>query len=457
MASDSRTLKLAILGEVKDLSASLKTGSNEISSFGEKLTKFGRVAGAAFFAATVAATAYAGKLLVDGVKSALEDEKAQRILAKTLENVTGATKSQIAAVEDYITKVALATGVTDDELRPAFSRLVRSTKDVAEAQKLLSLALDISSATGKPLESVSAALSKAFDGNAASLGRLGLGIDASILKSKDFDKIFNVLRKTFDGFAQAEANTFQGKLDRLKVGFDELKESIGFAVLPVLTDLVNYTVKYVAPALQSFVDSFTSGSGLNKAFVSFAEIAKVILNPALEGVRYAFAKIKDAVGDTSESWKTFFAFLKDYVAPFLGGVLKVAIAAVGEGLAFIVRVLAKVIDGFQTFFGWVNKVGDKIGNFYGFGGGRASGGPVMGGTTYLVGEQGPELFTPTGNGTIIPNGAFGGKGGGNSINITVNGAIDPISTARQIAQILNREATLSGTFNKVGASLLVGA
>jgi hypothetical protein len=457
MASDSRTLKLAILGEVKDLSASLKTGSNEISSFGEKLTKFGRVAGAAFFAATVAATAYASKLLVDGVKSALEDEKAQRILAKTLENVTGATKAQIAEVEKWISTTALATGVTDDELRPAFSRLVRSTKDVTEAQKLLSLALDISSATGKPLESVASALSKAFDGNAASLGRLGLGIDSSILKSKDFDRIFNDLKKTFKGFADEEANTFQGKLERLKVGFDELKETIGFAVLPILTDLVNYTVKYVAPALQSFVDSFTSGTGLNKAFNYFAEIVKTIFSPALEGVRYAFNKIKDAVGDTSGSWKTFFDFLKDKVAPFLGGALKVAISVVGEALAFIVRVLAKVIDGFQTFFGWVNKVGDKIGNFYGFGGGRASGGPVMGGTTYLVGEQGPELFTPTGNGTIIPNGAFSGKGGGNSINITVNGAIDPISTARQIAQILNREATLSGNFNKVGASLLVGA
>ena len=95
MAGDNRTLKLAILGEVKDLSASLKKGANEVSSFGDKLTKFGRVAGAAFFAATVAATAYAGKLLVDGVKSALEDEKAQRILGKTLENVLAQLRTKL--------------------------------------------------------------------------------------------------------------------------------------------------------------------------------------------------------------------------------------------------------------------------------------------------------------------------------------------------------------------------
>jgi len=453
MAGDSRTLKLAILGEVKDLSASLNKGSAEINSFGDKLTKFGRIAGAAFFAATVAATAYAGKILVDGVKAALEDEKAQRILAKTLENVTGATKDQISEVEKWILKTSLAIGVTDNELRPAFSRLVRSTKDVAEAQKILNLALDISSATGKPLETVAAALSKAYDGNAASLGRLGLGIDASILKSKDFDKIFNELRKTFDGFAKAEANTFQGRLERLKVAFDELKETIGFAVLPILTDFVNYIVKYIAPAIQELVDSLTNGNGLTDAFTKIINILKVILIPAFNGLKFAFNVVKDAVEENKDSFQGLYTFVSKYLAPFLGGVLKLAIQGIGIALAAIVNAVADVIDGFRTMI----SLGSKIGGFFGglFGGGKATGGPVMGGITYLVGEKGPELFTPSGSGTIIPNGAMGGSS--NVINITVNGAIDPISTARQITQILNREATLSGTFNKLGASLLVGA
>jgi len=43
-----------------------------------------------------------------------------------------------------------------------------------------------------------------------------------------------------------------------------------------------------------------------------------------------------------------------------------------------------------------------------FGGGRAVGGPVQAGVTYLVGERGPELFTPPGNGQIIPNNKMGG-------------------------------------------------
>jgi hypothetical protein len=82
---------------------------------------------------------------------------------------------------------------------------------------------------------------------------------------------------------------------------------------------------------------------------------------------------------------------------------------------------------------------------------RSDGGSVTSGTPYVVGEKGAELFVPNSSGTIIPNKAMGGS----NINITVNGAIDPISTARQIANILNSEATKSGTFNSLGISRAV--
>ena len=64
---------------------------------------------------------------------------------------------------------------------------------------------------------------------------------------------------------------------------------------------------------------------------------------------------------------------------------------------------------------------------------RANGGPVMGGTTYLVGEQGPELFTPSSAGNITPNYAIGGGG---TINITVTSA-DPNEVVRAL-QSYNR-------------------
>ena len=454
MAGDSRTLKLAILGEVKDLSASLTKGTNEINSFGDRLTKFGRIAGAAFFAATVAAAAYASKLAIDGVKSAIEDEAAQLRLATTLKNVTGATKTQIAAVEAYISQAQLAYGINDNELRPSLDRLVRSTKDVEEAQKLQTLAINIAAGTGKSLQAVSEALAKAHDGNYLALKKLGGGIDENILKSKDYDKIIALLSDTFANQASIQAETFDGKMRRLKEAFGEAKESVGGFILDAITPMVSVLVTKVIPAVQDFIGSIGGKEGISNAFKEYISIAKSIFIPVLEGLRFAFNIIKDAVEDNKESFQGFFTFLAKYVAPFMGQTLKLAIEAVGIALSAIVRIVADIIDGFRAMISLGSKIGGAIGGL--FGGGKASGGYVAGGTTYLVGEKGPELFTPSGSGTIIPNGALGG-GGSNIINITVNGAIDPISTARQITQILNREATLSGTFNKLGASLLVGA
>jgi hypothetical protein len=453
MAGDSRTLKLAILGEVKDLSASLTQGSNEVSTFGDKIGKFGKIAGAAFLAAGVAAAAYAGKLAIDGVKAAIEDEAAQLRLATSLKNVTGATSDQIAATEAYITKTQLAYGVNDNELRPSLDRLVRSTKDVEEAQKLQTLALDIAAGTGKSLQAVSEALGKAHDGNFTALKKLGGGIDENIIKSKDYEGAIASLAGTFEGQASKQADTFDGKMRRLKEAFGEGKESIGGFILDAITPMVSVVVDKVVPAVQSFIESIGGEKGIGNAIKTYIDTVKSIAIPIFQGLKSAFNNIRDAVEDNKESFKALFDFLSKFVAPLLGQVLKIAIEGIGIALKVVLNVVGDLIDGFRT----VINLGSKIGGFVGglFGGGKASGGSVAGGTTYLVGEKGPELFTPSGSGTIIPNGAMGG--GSNVINITVNGAIDPISTARQITQILNREATLSGTFNKVGASLLVGA
>jgi hypothetical protein len=452
MAGDSRTLKLAILGEVKDLSASLTKGSNEVSSFGDKITKFGKVAGAAFVAAGVAAAAYAGKLAIDGVKAAIEDEAAQLRLATSLKNVTGATEAQIKATEDYILKTTLATGVTDDELRPSLDRLVRSTGDVQKAQELQTLALNIAAGTGKSLQAVSEALSKTYDGNFGALKRLGVPLDESIIKSKDFDAAQKALSETFANQSSIQAETFAGKMDRLKAAFNEGKEQVGSYILDGLTPLISGIVNKVIPAVQAFIGSIGGEKGIKAALSTYVDFVKSVFGPVLDGLRFAFNKIKDAVEDNKESFKALLDFLK-VLAPYFGGALKLAIQGIGIALSVVVNIVADLIDGFRTLINLGQKIGGAIGGM--FGGGRAAGGPVSAGTTYLVGEKGPELFTPSRSGNIIPNGSMGG--GSNVINITVNGAIDPISTARQITQILNREATLSGTFNKVGASLLVGA
>ena len=164
MATGNRTLKLSILADVDDLKKKLGEADKAVENNSSKISEFGKKAAAAFAVAAAAAVAYGTKLAIDGVKAAIEDEQAQLRLANALREATGATDAQIKATEDMILKTSLATGVADDQLRPAFQRLAVSTKDTAKAQELLSLALDISKGKGIELETVANALGRAQDG-----------------------------------------------------------------------------------------------------------------------------------------------------------------------------------------------------------------------------------------------------------------------------------------------------
>ena len=274
MATGSRTLKLSILGDVTNLNKSLKTADNDVISFASGLEKFSARAGKAFALAGAAAVAYAGKLAIDGVKAAIEDEAAQAKLATTLQNVTGATDGAIKSTEDYILQTSLAFGVTDTDLRPSLERLVRATKDVEAAQKLQSLALDISAGSGKSLEAVTNGLAKAAEGQTTALGKLGVGISAADLKTMDLNSITQRLSDTFGGQAQAKTETYQGKMDKLKVAFDEAKESVGTALLPIITKLADYISTNMVPALNSFIAGLTGKDSVDESLTKTQETAQ---------------------------------------------------------------------------------------------------------------------------------------------------------------------------------------
>jgi hypothetical protein len=312
----SRTLKLSILADVDDLKKKLDTGANEVEGFGGKLEKFGKVAAAAFAAAAAAAAAYAGKLAIEGVKAAIEDEAAQKRLATALESVTGATQAQIKSVEEQILKTSLATGVADDKLRPALQRLATATGSVTQSQDLLKLALDISASTGKNVETVANALAKAYEGNTGALSRLGLGLSTAELKSLGFEGAVKELGNTFGGAALVQANTFEGQINRLKVGFDEAKESVGAALLPTLKTLLDYFTNTLIPKLIE---------------------AK---NQAIDPIKKAFEDNEDTIRDL---WK----FIKDYLVPIFEFTLVQTLKNAGTAIAGIINVISAVFNGIR--------------------------------------------------------------------------------------------------------------
>jgi hypothetical protein len=340
----SRTLKLSILGDVDNLNKSLKTAGKDVDTFGDKMGKAGKMVGAAFVAAAAAAGAYAIKIGIEGVKAAIEDEKAQTQLALALENATGATKAQIAATEQSILQMSLATGVADDDLRPALARLARSTMDTEKAQELLSTALDISTATGKPLETVANALGKAYDGNTASLGKLGIGLSAAELKTMNFTQVQSKLTDLFGGAAARNADTYAGRIARMQIAFDEAKETIGFALLPILEKVINFINMSALPVINAFSGAFSlEGGGLGAIIKNLGNTIVNVFTPIISGLVKAFNYVKDAIGDNLEVFTTFGSYVATYLAPVIGTVLGGALQVAGKIAGGVIDVIAGVV------------------------------------------------------------------------------------------------------------------
>jgi hypothetical protein len=204
----------------------LTKATKNIDKLGRNMTQFG--------ARGLAAAGVLSAGLFKMSQGAIDDQKAQALLATQLRKTANATDEQIATVEKFIDTTARAVGIADDELRPAFAQLVRATGSMTKSQELLNLALDISAGTGKELSAVTIALSRASTGQIGALTRLGIPLDENVKKSKDFAAATEALTKQFGGQAAVAAETYAGKLARAQVALEETKEEIGAGFIPVV-------------------------------------------------------------------------------------------------------------------------------------------------------------------------------------------------------------------------------
>ena len=427
--ADIRTLKLALLADTKDFISGLDKADKETRTFSDKLGGALKTGALAFAALGAAAGAAAITIGVQAVKAAIEDEKAQLTLAKTLENTTKATKNQIKGVEDYIKATSLAKGVTDDQLRPSLDRLVRSTGDVTKAQKLQQLALDISAGTGKDLASVSEALGKAYDGNLGALKRLGVPLDDSIIKSKDFTKAQEALTKQFAGQSDVAANSFAGRMERVKIAIDEAKESIGAALLPILEKLLGFITEKALPFLNNFVAGFENVTkSVNIDLGGALEYLQKIFTPIFNGIQAAFKTVSDAIDRNREKLQPLFdlfqaiaKFTRDVLTPIIAIGLGEAFKIVGSIIGGIIDVIALMVDAIsksiQTIQGFINKIQEAIN--------KANSIPVVG--------------------SFIPDSLTTKKTSTTNINLTVKGGVpDKVATARTMTQLLNQTKKTTG-------------
>jgi phage-related protein len=494
-----RTLKLSILADVAGLSKGLNQGTNEVQGFGSKMANFGKKAAAAFAVAGIAAAAFAVKFakdaIVAGEAAATANARIEQI-NKSMGLFGESTNEVNKALIDYAEKTARATGVDTNSIKATQAKLLTFKELAATANEIggnfersTKAAIDLGAAGFGTAELNAVALGKALNDpikGISALSRNGITFTESekdrikvLVESNKVGEAQNMILKAIEtqvgGTAEATANA----TDKMRVGFTQVTEKVGLALLPVFEKLTNFVIDQIFPAFDKIGAQFaglTSQLGENllpaldnlvtffqdylipvfKAYWEF--ISKTLIpgivnffEPALAGISKAFGSVSKSLQNNKEKLKPlfdlfqeFFEFASKYLAPFLGTVLGKAFQVLGSVIsgiitifANLVNIISSAINGIQTLISLVSNInlGSIASRLNPFGGGRASGGSVMSGTSYLVGERGAELFTPSSNGTITPNSALGG---GNTYNITVNGALDGESVSRQIIELLNR-------------------
>lgn len=459
----------------------------------KSLEGFGAKASYAVKKAALPAAAALGGLAVaavDAAKAAAEDAAAAEVLATTMRNTTGATDEQIAAMEKFVSQTSVAAAVADDELRPALDTLLVGTKDAAKAQDLLGLALDISAGTGKDLGTVTAALSKAYGGNTTALAKIDPSLRKVIKSGASTEKVMASLADTFGGQAANAADTAQGRFKSMQIALGEAKESIGAALLPVVTTLADkltglavfvqnnsglmlamaavvgtlaaaiiaintaMTIYKAVQAVTVAVNAATgasfsalwvaTGVGIIVAIIAALVVLQVkfnIFGKAIDALKWAFSKLWDGIKAGLE---------------FAWGLIKRYVGFWVDRFKDIAGIFGKIGDAIVSAFKWafnkvaefwnatVGKLSFSVPGWVPVIGGKgfdvpdipmlAAGGIVTGPTLAMVGENGPEAVLP-----LDRLGAIGP-----TINVTVNGALDPVSVARQIRQLLIDEGRRTG-------------
>lgn len=238
--------------------------------------------------AAAAGAAIAGAAIVawDFAKAAAEDADQAAVLAATLGRVTGATTTQVAAVEDWITATSIASGVADSELRPALGRLATVTGDVTEAQGLLTLAMDIAAATGKPLEVVTKAVGRASQGSTGPLEKLTGVINTGGKGAAAWAPYQDRLNAAFGGAQATKADTYGGKLQKISNALDEAQEALGENLLPYLED---FTAWLTSPEGQKAIEDTASAvEDLASSLSTLWEWFQKVDNLAPEGFLWNF-------------------------------------------------------------------------------------------------------------------------------------------------------------------------
>ena len=325
----------------------------------------------------------------------------------------------ISAVEAFNDRFTELKFMTDGLVNQTFAALAPGLEKIITAFKDWKVEVNKAEGGLKSMgEIISDKIVEAFAVLLETLGLVGEGvINFSLRTGRAITKLgigLNVLSGDFASaqLALNELNKNPLELSTFSKTMDEAAASLrgffekGKPVVKVIKEIDDVTEEFVESinvgreSLEKFSGGFdlVFNNGVNK-FEDMAKLGQKVGKTLEDGLTNAFMNI----GAGAEQ-------LKDLMDTILKQIMAELIRV------FIVQA---AVQGIKTAFGFP---------------GKALGGPVTGGKTYLVGERGPELFTPPGNGNIIPNDQLGSGGGSTNVNISYNiTAFDSQSATTAIA------------------------
>ena len=446
MAGDSRTLKLSILADVDDLNKKLKQATGDVEGFGGKMANVGKKIGVALAAAAAAAGAMAVKIGIDAVKAASN-------LAETQSKVGVIFGESADAINKFAATAATKLGQSKQQALDAASTFATFGKSaglagddlVGFSTELTTLSADLASFYNTSPEEAITAIGAALRGESEPIRKYGILLNDAALKQEAMTMgIYNgsgaltaqqkvlaaqavIMKQSTD--AQGDfARTSDGLANQQRIlaaQFENVKSTIGTALLPVVLELVGAFNRNVLPAIVKVSEAIGEG-GLTGYISNIKDLIKNFFTPVLEGLRKGWDSITDSLRRNSDSFQKLASFIKDVVAPVIGTTLKYALEIVGNVFGRIIDVIGGAIDKIASFVEAVKNMVNAVISAYnrlptpdigliGAGGGAGGAGGGAGGGAFtgssssgMAGGSG----SGSGAGTFGAGGAGGGAGGG---------------------------------------------
>jgi hypothetical protein len=423
--SGNMVLNVEILGEFKKLTNATNGASKNLKGLDNTVGKISKSMKTALGAIGLGfSLSVVINQLKESSKAAIEDSKSQELLALSLRASTQATDNQIDAVEKIISKYQLQASVADDQLRPAFAKLTQSTGDLEESSKLLGIALDVSAGSGKSLDAVTQAMSRALNGSTGALERLLPAV-------KGVDDPIAFLAERFNGAAEAASNT--DPYQRMNILFGELQEQVGMALLPYLQKFSEWLAE---PGTTEMIQDIV------KVIVDMIKQFGIVIGQMVK-YKDVLVPIVTTVGLLTVAWKAYnvVSALSIASTTSLGGAMTKALGPIGLVLAAL-QAIDFVNKSIQANGGWTRTEGNGAVDFSG-----QSTAPVPSGVQGNMFMGNPSTTNPP---TTKPNTKPPTTGTTSKPPVIVNQNITVNSASTNASGIVS---SLQGYQNQTGANL----